>query len=231
MIIFHENMPEEAPVVAQAVQDAFGIDSTIEGIDLSHAFKPITEFNGYWGSSTEVALALRQFRTDTGKGIGKAVLILTPRDLYFGNDSKDDDWVFGYSGGHISVISGARMKREDSQPSDSLAVNKDLYLKRLKVLGVHEVGHEVIKSDHMQLATWVNTQTGHELRLGPHCTDNTCAMYEIVDIKAPKPTEGHMRLGTQKKFDAGLDDVIRRLRPDYLCNDCRSSVKIDAGYR
>jgi len=231
MFIVHENMPEEASAIAQAVKNAFGIESTIEGIDLEGVFTPIPEFNGYQNSSTGLALAIRKFKTDTGKGMEKAVFVLTPRDLYAGEVSKEDDWIFGYNIGEISVASGARMKREDSQPSDILQVKKDLYLKRLTVLGVHEIGHDVIDRSYMQLATWVNTLTGHELLLGPHCTDNTCVMYEVVDIKTPKPTEGHMRLGTEKRFDAGLDDVIQRLRPDYLCNNCRSSVKVDANYR
>lgn len=222
MIIVHETMPEEASAVAQAVKEAYGIESTLRCIDLEGVFRPILGFNGYWSSSPELSLALLKGNIESGK----AVLVLTPRDLYFGNNSRDDDWVFGYSAGDLSVISSARMKREDGQPSDILQISQELYFNRLKVLGVHELGHELISEDYMQPAAWVNTLTGHELELGAHCTDNTCVMYEVVDIKSPPPTEGYMRLGKEKKFDGGLDDVIKRLRPDYLCNNCRSSIKV-----
>ncbi len=230
MLIVHENMPEEAANVAQAVKSTYGIDSVIELIGLEETFTPIPKFKGYWHSSIRVAGALREFTTESGKETGKAILLLTHRDLYLGDDNQEDNWIFGYNTGNISVVSGARMKREDNVPSDELHVSRDLYLSRLKVLGVHEIGHDVINRERMQIATWVNAKTGYELNLGPHCTDNTCVMYEVVDIKAPPQTDGYMRLGTEKRFDASLDDLIRRLRPDYLCTDCRDSVKIGASY-
>ena len=45
------------------------------------------------------------------------------------------------------------------------------------------------------------------------------------------PEEGHLRLGTEKRFDAGVDEVLQKLRPNYLCDNCRASVKIDDKYR
>ncbi len=231
MLIVHENMPGEASIIAGALRDAYGIGSDIEHVNLEGVFTPIPEFGGYLASGVQVTLALQKFKSERGKGVGKATLVLTPRDLYSGNDSREDDWIFGYNIGDISVASSARMKRPDGQPSSDVQVERDLYLRRLKVLAVHEIGHDVVQGEHLQLATWVNVQTGHELWLGRHCTDNTCVMYEVADIRTPKPTEGYIRLGTEKRFDAGLDEVIQRLRPDYLCGDCRDAVKIDTGYR
>jgi len=234
MLIVHETMPDEASAVAEALNTAYGIESLIEPISLDGVFTPILEFNAYDSSSINVAIALRKFRAETGKR-GMATLILTPRDLYMGDDrtqlSRDDDWAFAYNCGDFSVLSGARMKSDNGQPTDKLHVDKGLYLKRMAVMGVHEVAHDVVHGTHLLPAFWVNERSGHEMRLGSHCPDNTCALYEVVDIKTPKLSEGHLRLGTEKKFDAGLDDVIQRLRPNYLCNDCRSSVKIDANYR
>ena len=235
MLILHENMPEESVAVAEALKGVYGIDSLIESLILDGVFIPVPEFNAYQSSELNVALALKKFREQNENRIGKAALILTPKDLYMGDDmghlSRDDDWGFAYNYGDFSVLSSARMKSEDGKPSDKLQVDKELYLKRLAVMGVHEVAHDVVRADHLQPAFWVNETTGHKMRLGPHCTDNTCALYEVVDVKAPKPEQGHLRLGTEKKFDAGLDDVLQRLRPDYLCNDCRSSIKISASYK
>ena len=162
---------------------------------------------------------------------GKALLVLTPRDIYAGTISKNDDWILGYHTGNLSVVSTARIKRKDNQPSDNLEIPLDLYLKRLNIMNIHEIGHGAVEGRHFKQAKWVNIQTGHELDLGPHCTDNTCVMYEIVDIMAPPKSEGHMLLGDEKKFDAGLDDVIARLNPRWLCDKCCSSIRIDEKYK
>ena len=231
MLIVHENMFEEASVIAEVVNNTYGIESSIKSIDLRDVFIPIPEFDGYLIFINEVELALRKFLAEIGSGIEKAVFVLTPRDLFLEKGSRDDDWVFGYNSGKNSVVSVARLKREDNRPSDTLQVHKDLYRARLKLLGVHEIGHDIVKGKHMQSATCVNAKTGYESSLGAHCTDNTCVMYEVIDIKTPKSNEGYMVLGTEKRFDAGLDDLILGLRADYLCSDCGNSVKIDESYR
>jgi len=221
MIIIHENLPNEAKSTAEVIKQVYGLDSKIIGEDLGNQFAPIPEFNGYRYSYLLELQASFQ---------GKALLVLTPRDIYVG-DSKNDDWIFGYNTGNLSVVSTARIKRWDSQPSDVIGVPLDLYLKRLSVMDIHEIGHDVVSGNHFQPAKWVNIQSGHELDLGPHCTDNTCAMYEIVDIKSPTKSEGHMLLGQDKKFDAGLDDVIARLSPRWFCDKCYSSISIDERYK
>lgn len=161
----------------------------------------------------------------------KAVLVLTPKDLYVTTESKDDDWLFGYNIGKVSVVSNARMKRHDDQPSNKVEVADELYLKRVIVLALHEIGHDIVKGNHFQSAVWINSQTGYELPLGPHCIDNRCAMYEVVSIKTPSREEGHLRLGKEMRFDAGLDDVISKLNQTYLCDKCHDSKKIDSSYR
>lgn len=56
------------------------------------------------------------------------------------------------------------------------------------------------------------------------------AMYEIVDIKAPKPEDGYLQLGAgtelEKRFDAGLDNVIARLNNNWFCDPCKAGIKI-----
>lgn|SRR3989338_3093902 len=223
MIIVHEGMPEEASKIGDALKIAYGFDSVAISRDIQSAFISLPEFCGFWGSSSELESELREYAP-------KKVLVLTARDIYFDNVSKSDDWVLGYNTGNLSVVSTARLKRYDGEPSDVLQVPKDRYIKRLQAMAIHEIGHDVIKSPKFKIATWVNAQTGHTLWLGPHCTDNTCVMYEIVDIRAPNNNEGYMLLGEEKKFDAGLDDVLGRINPDWLCGECRSHTRIDDSY-
>lgn len=225
MIILHENLGYEASKIAEAIKKVYGINSEIKDVNLDGVFKPIPEFDGYWHSSKNI--------TDTTDDNfkGKAILLITDRNLYFGNKSKEDDWIFGYCSGNLSVISVARMKRPDSRPSNILKIPTNLYLKRITALALHEIGHDVVKAKHFKPAIWVNAITGHTLHLGQHCTDNNCVMYEIVDIKAPPKEEGYMQLGNEKHYDAGLDDVLERINPDWFCQRCLASIHIDDRYR
>lgn len=224
MIIIHEGLAKEAERIAQRFREVYGFDNKLVGMDLTQAFVQIPEFNGFWGSYYQLKKFLEEYA-------GKKVLILTPRDIYANNVSQNDDWLFGYCSENLTLVSTARMKRFDSKPGTTLEIPEGLYLKRLEVLAIHEVGHDVVHAPHFQLATWVNDQTGHELPLGKHCKDNTCVMYEIVDIRTPPKEVGHMRLGTEKKYDAGLDDVLERLNPKWFCDKCRPSIKIDNSYK
>ncbi len=52
--------------------------------------------------------------------------------------------------------------------------------------------------------------------LGPHCVDHSCAMYEVVDVTAPPPDEGHLQLGEERFYDAGMDEHLQRLREDWF---------------
>lgn len=226
MILVHENLPEEAAKIAEALKEVYGINSEVLEKDFEGVFKPIPEFDGYLCS-------LRNFRKILSIPNGKAILAVTPRDLYAEDESKDDDWVFGscLPIANISIASTARMKREDSEPSKTLEIPKELYYKRLLTLAIHEIGHDVVQAGHFQPVYYVNARTGHDLRLGPHCTDPRCAMYEIIDIKAPNPEDEYMLLGDEKRFDAGLDDVIERMHPDWFCDRCKGSIIVNGKYK
>jgi hypothetical protein len=56
-------------------------------------------------------------------------------------------------------------------------------------------------------------------------------MYETIDIKAPPKEEGYMRLGDNKKYDAGLDDVLERIYPKWFCRKCLAAISIDEKYK
>ena len=221
MIIVHENLPVEAIAASKVIKDVYGLESLLFDIDLEDEFLPIPEFEGYWAST---------FTNLREKFGDKAMLVITPRDLYANNTSRNDDWGFGYSYGNLGVVSTARIKRLDSEPSKKIEIPEELYFKRLNLLAIHEIGHDVVEGMHFQPAIWVNTQTNYQNPLGPHCTDNTCSMYEIVDTKTPPASQGHMLLGTEKKFDTGLDELIARLNTKWFCGNCFSSIKLNPSY-
>jgi len=224
MIIVHENLTEESEEIARVFREVYGFDSVLHNRDLTSAFLPIPQFNGFWCSENELYEHLNEFDR-------KKFLVVTPRDVYAGDESKEDDWIFGYKWGNLTLASTARMKREDNLPSDELVVPREKYIKRLEVLAIHEVGHEVVKAKHFKDAVWVNAKTGHQLSLGPHCTDNTCVMYEVVDINSPPKEEGYMLLGDEMKYDNGLNQVVERLTPDWFCGRCKESIAIDESYK
>lgn len=230
LTILHEALQEEAQEVEKALKEVYGLKSKLINKNLEGLFPVIPEFNGYF--------PLGWHGIDFASSFGNAVLILTPRDLYGDNKSKEDDWVFGgaYHGNElgkdlcVSIISNARMKRYNSQPSEIIEVPKPLYFKRICTTAVHEIGHDVVKASHLKQAKLVNAKTGYEFELGPHCDDNKCVMYEIIDINSPPKEQSYLLLGEEKKYDAGLDETIKRMYPTWLCEKCKASVKIDNKY-
>lgn len=222
MIIIHENLPKEAARIAERLKELYGFSSQLIDRNLDEAFFLIPEFNGFLPAKGLMAL-LKEHEN-------KKVLVLTPRDLYADAVSKEDDWVFGGCFGDLMITSTARMKCHDNKPSEVLQVPEELYMKRLGITAVHEIGHDVVHAAHYQEASWVNVKIGYTLPLGPHCTDNSCVMYQVVDIRAPPADEGHMLLGTEKRYDAGLDNVIERLYSSWFCDRCRTAIKIDDKY-
>jgi predicted Zn-dependent protease len=224
MIIWHENLEKEAIEISKTLNDVYGFKTQLINKNMDDLFTAIPEFDGFRPESTaNLATALEKFN-------GKAILILTNRDLYFEKNSKDNDWIFGFCDANLMAVSNARMKRYDNQPSQEIVVPLDLYLKRLKALSIHEIGHDVVKANHYQEAVWVNTRINYRLKLGLHCTDNSCVMYEIVDITAPFKEEGYLQLGDEEKYDAGLDDVLERIYSQWFCKKCLDAIVIGKKY-
>ncbi|HXQ20404.1 MAG TPA: hypothetical protein VN812_01935 [Candidatus Acidoferrales bacterium] len=97
---------------------------------------------------------------------------------------------------------------------------------------IHELGHDLVKeAPHHQEATWVNVRNGTSIPLTPHCDDNACAMYEVVDVTAPPKSEGYLKLGNKCLYDAGLDEHVGRLRADWFCTRCRDHIVVADSYR
>jgi predicted Zn-dependent protease len=229
MIILHENLEKEAVEISKTLSEVYGFQTNLIIENIDSLFKAIPEFNGFF-------LPQENLITFSEKFNKKAVLILTDRDLYYQKNDKDEDWVFGlWHPTNISIVSNARMKRYDSHPSQKIEVHFDLYIKRLKGLSIHEIGHGVVNPDYQKdnykEAKWVNTRKNHKLSLGLHCTDNSCVMYETVDIKSPPKEEGCLQLGKEKKYDAGLDDVLERIYPKWFCRKCLDAILVDEKYK
>jgi hypothetical protein len=140
--------------------------------------------------------------------------------------------MLGANFGQFSVVTTARLRGTDSRPRRSLNVERELYLRRLSLMTIHELSHDLINgASHHQEAAWVNARSGAETSLGPHCDDNSCAMYEVVDISAPPRDDGYLRLGNKCLYDAGLDEHLERLRADWFCPRCRDCIVIPELYR
>lgn len=229
MIIVHEGLKAEAQHIASVFEEFLSLKPSLESANLEPLFKPIPKFNGFSQSCNELRQSIHE-RTKE-----KVIAVLTPRDIYFSDKSQEDDWCFAYAEGNqrrlTIVISTARLKGEDSQPMQKLEIPKELYFERLKVLALHELGHDIVNGQHLRKAFWANAKTGYSIDTGYHCPNNNCALYQVGDIQTPKPTEGYIRIGKTKKFDTGLDDLISRLSPNYFCDQCTASIKIDRKYK
>lgn len=222
MLILHEDLSKEADVVAEALREVYRLDSQIEEIDLTTLFSPVPNLsNGYFDSGGNLYREL--------KDLEASVLVLTPKDLYMNTGNvfnPEDDWVFGYQLEFFYVVSTARLRDTDSKPSTEVRVSKELYHNRVKTVALHEIGHNVVKAHHLRDAFWVNAQNGRKLNLGAHCTDYSCLMYESVDIIAPDPSLGYLEIGGEKRYDAGLDQLLQRMYPNMLCKPCLKSVDL-----
>jgi predicted Zn-dependent protease len=223
MILLHERMNEDAEHVKTVIEDLFEIPVSLVEDNLDQLFTPIPQFQGYYYVPKTDLLSQRVGATIT--------VILTPRDIYGGDKSKDDEWAFAANVGQFSVLATARLMGPDNTPRSSLCVERNLYLRRLSLMTVHELGHDLIKAPHYKNAAWVNVQNGISMPLGPHCDDNSCAMYEVVDVITPPRDEGHLLLGDERLYDAGMDEHLARLRADWFCSRCRDHIVISDAYR
>lgn len=229
MIILHEGLYLEASHIAKTLEKALSIRSSLREDDLTSLFEPIPEFNGFWHSCNRIS---QHFYESTKR---KKVLVLTSKDIYFSNKSKDDDYCFGYDQDDppktCVVVSTARLKGTDDRPRQELEVMQEIYLKRLSVIALHEIGHEIVKGNHLKEAIWVNSETGYSIPTDVHCPNNGCVLYQVSEIQTPPPEKGYIKVGDEKRFDTGLDDLISRLTPDFFCEDCRNSMTINEKYR
>jgi len=223
MILLHEGMPDEAIYLKRIIEHVFAAPVQTISDCLDRFFTQMPEFEGYH-FIPHIDLLKSEF-SET------AVLLLTPRDLYDYGTSREDEWVFGERFGNISVAATARLMGQDSTPRTSRTIDEDLYLRRVGLLGIHELGHDLVKAPHHKEAFWINVRSCYSVSLGGHCDDNSCAMYEFVDIAAPSPDEGYLKLGDDQLFDAGIDEHLNRLRQEWFCSRCRNHLEVTDDYR
>lgn len=224
MIIAHENLQQEAEHLVTTLNQVYGFSSSLINCNFDRVFTPHPVWPGFLESSQRMSAEIANTFP------GEKVLVVTPRDIYAGAVSQENEWVLGYQHNNFSLISTARIKGTDNKPRNSLEVPLDKYLKRIVTMTIHEIGHEVAKAEHHQMAKWVTTNERYSLPLGPHCTDNRCVMYEVVDIKTPPREEGFMLLGDERRYDAGLDEHIERIYSAWFCPKCKAAIKIPEEY-
>ena len=227
MLIIHENLQEEANDISEVCKKTIGIRSELRNENLEKLFIPLPKVGGYYEGSAAASPII-------GKGNGiraflgikdKHIIVVTLRDLYY--EDSADCWIFGCTPDGVITVSTSRLKRQDSFPSTVLSVPKQLYTKRLVSIAVHEIGHIIVQNPrgHFQPAVWEE----HSVRqdFGYHCPDNSCVMYQVGEIRAPLPEQGFMWVGSEKRYDAGLDDVIERRGEKWFCDKCQSSIHIE----
>jgi predicted Zn-dependent protease len=224
MILVHNEMNEEAEHLRHSIESVFGIAVRPVTGDTDNFLWPMPEWEGFSALPNIPRLDQTFPRT--------AVLLLTSRDIFANTNSIDDDWLFGINLGSCITVATARIQGPDARPRFTRSVDKKVYLRRLSLVAMHEVGHELLKTaPHHQETAWINGNTGDRLDLGPHCDDNTCAMYQSVDISAPHPSEGYVEMGERRLFDAGLDDHLTRLRTEWFCTRCSDYLEIPDPYQ
>lgn len=236
MIIIHENAPFEAKLVAKEAKKHFGIETGLVEGKVNELFFKIKNFSGE-------SYMINPLTVDHLKRtLGAAFMVLTPRDLYNLDSSQGDDWILGGQYGLASIVSLARMKTQTGVPSEGICIDLEKYSRRVSLLCLHEIAHDLInanKPSHLKDAYWVNAATGYRQRLGMHCLDNRCLVYETVDVVTPTAEQGWLlfedeedsKKGTSvKRFDAGIDDNAQRLYPELFCERCRAVSRVPAEY-
>ena len=209
MLLLHEDMPTEAAAAAAAIKGAYGFRVSVREAEITRILPLIPAFNG------RLAEPLRLQQVPGVETPGCVALIRT--DLFMDDQSIEDDWAFGVEQGEFVLVSDARMRSRAGQTSD-------LRVRRLAAIVVHEVGHAVVSGPHLRPAIWINVARKYELHLGPHCWDRRCAMYEVADLVAPPPEEGHILLADEIRRDTGLDELLDRIYEAWLCDRCRTSI-------
>lgn len=217
MIIIHENLESEAKIIAEGIKKIFPFQIEIISSNFSEKIlTPIENFEGYLIPQNKV---ISKELDST-----KRFILLTEKDIYYAKNSKEDDWIFAYEYDELSetpiIISTARLRKEPIENFE----------RRLEMLAIHEIGHEVVKSAHLKEAFWVNQETRYRLSLGSHCPNNSCALYEMTDIDTPPKSVGYLEIGGEKRYDSGIDEIIKRLPPGFFCDKCASSLVIHPAY-
>lgn len=220
MMLLHEFLPDEAAVVKSAIESTLRLPVRPVECDLSEYFVPIPGREAF-ESRPNLQTLLARFD-------GVAVQLLTRRDIHDPELGPDVAWLFGASLGPWSIVSVSRLFEPGAIASGRR--NIELVHKRLQVLALHEIGHDLVKGAHLVDATWVDARTCERASLGRHCADARCVMYAVIDLKAPSTQIEYLLVGDRIASDAGLDDLVQRLHEAWYCERCIQSMSVSPDY-
>lgn len=217
--VLHHSLPDEAEVARRHISRVLGSPVEIQEQDTDGFFGEVhgAACAGYsYGRAWEILAKERPNET---------VLVLTTRDLVDASRPEDPEaWLFGCTVLTHSVLSVARLRTVDGRPTSARA-DPTRYAGRVAVMAVHEVGHVVFRgARHYWPAFCVVVKRRDDPdSLGDHCDDNTCVMYEVIDIRTPPVGESYLELRGNAlpiRTDAGLDEHMERMGVPHLCARC-----------
>ena len=220
MIIIHENLEKEAKSIAKALKSVYKIPVEVCSRTTDEFFIPMHGMNGISADSLD---NIRDFAKN------RAIFAITNKDLYFSEN--EDEWAWGCNEDGLSIISTARLKREDDNPSDSLEVPENKYLKRLETVAINLAGQDFISPRAMHFVDFKGVylekfgQESYTEKLGSNCPDDKCIMYQNTDIKNPLHQNSYMLVGDEIRYNGGLDENIEKMYPDLFCKSCRDSIR------
>ena len=217
--VLHHSLPDEAEIASRCISRVFGRPVETQENDTDRFFEKVegTACAGYsYGRAWEI---LGKEHPD------EIVLVLTERDLVDASRPEDPEaWLFGCTRLQHSVLSLARLRTVDGRPASPRA-DPTRYAARVAVMAAHEIGHVVLRdARHYWPAYCVVVKRRDDPdSLGDHCDDNTCVMYEVIDIPTPPPEESYLELqghASPIRTDAGLDAHVDRMGTPRLCAQC-----------
>ena len=199
ILVLAENIPiAKAKIVAKNMHQALGLSILdIKKKKCSYLFTP--KFNGYI------------IKIPEAKKSKRITLVLTNRELYWKNSKNKDQWIIGQTWTPTCVVSLRRIRGNTKVASE---------------IAIHEVGHIFLsyfgEPKHYREFIWVDLESGKE-RLGRHCTDKRCVMYQHPGAKSPNLKEGYMLIDKKKTRGIGWADT--KLYKDWFCKRCRNILE------
>ncbi|HYR75893.1 MAG TPA: hypothetical protein VEM96_08625 [Pyrinomonadaceae bacterium] len=229
MILLHEQMEnDEAEFLKGVIEGVYKIPVRVSDYNLDPFFEKISATGEFYCNDPNLNGQLaKQFQ-------GKAVFLLTRRDIFVCNMlapfSKADQWAFGGTSesGPYHTVSIGRLMGQTSTAASSLSIDRDRYLRRLELLAIHELGHNIVHNQgHYKKAHYVNATTGERVCLGRHCDVNTCVMYEVIELRTPPCDQEYLELDGERRCDAGLNEHLDRVNVDWFCVNCKDKLHLN----
>jgi predicted Zn-dependent protease len=221
VLLIHQSLPQEAEVARRSICEVLGVPVVIEEQDTDRFLDEVH------GAACAGHSCNRAWEVLAKERANETVLVLTSHDIMDAARWDDPEaWYFG--GTHLtqphSVLSVARLRTGDGRPASPPA-DPERYASRVAVMAVHEVGHVAFRDAPHYFPAYcvVASRRDDPDSLGTHCDDNTCVMYEVIDIPTPPPDDSYLELrghASPIRTDAGLDDHIARMGAPRICSRC-----------